>query len=579
VDSKAYSSTAPIDALFPNAGKIIVENGAVTKISKEPNEKVPQNGFVILISEESSEYMLSLVSKGDKAEIEITSNADFDSIYAAVGGGGVIISDGAAVEDGGFVAPGRQPRTAVGITRDKNYILLVVADGRNHSVGTSHYELAAILQRLGAYNAIHLDGGGSSTMAAKFPGKLYAELKNSPASGAMRGVVNALGVFNNSPEGEPKNVEIIFPDDKIIAGAGTPYRVVVLDEYKNELQGFEVQISSDDPDAVFKDGTFYPSREGEFEITAQTSAGSAKTTVRAFALKQILPSQTKINILPGESATLSFNGKCSDGTNRYLYTPLNLELVGDLGSIDGNVFTAEKEGAGYIKAELNGVIYNIETVVGNAEPVPIPQNSVYVDPFEILAGADLSAPIFPIFPIFSIAGDLTLSVPKKPDDYVQNQNRVLNALTGFSLIGGGYDGQTDIPRRNPYYSFTNYDNFSLVCASTENGNFFNSTPEFWNIENDILTKGKKNIIIQTDRINGGVRKEFDMLHEILAAFEDKNIYVISTSGYYNSVVVKDNVRYINIGGLYRNDSSLNPDIRILRFAPKGEDLYYRFEAL
>jgi hypothetical protein len=400
----------------------------------------------------------------------------------------------------------------------------------------------------------------------------------------MRNVVNALGVFNNSPKGEPKSVEIILPDNKIISGVGTPYSVLVLDEYKNPLDVSEIQITSTDPNGVFKDGTFYPSIEGEIEITAQTSAGDAKISIEAFALKQILPTQTKINILPGESVKLDFNGRCSDGTNRYIYTPLNTEVIpNDLGSMNGNVFTAASEGAGYIKAELNGVVFNIETYVGSAAPAQVPQNSVYADPF---GSADGNA-------AFSIVGDLTLSVQKKPDDYVQNQIKVLGALSGFSLIGGEYDsalkdsssllGTPDngnILRWGRYYSFVNYDNFSLVYATADKGNFFNSNPEFWsNIENDILTRGKKNIIIQTDQINGGVREEFDLLHELLVNFKDKNIYIISTSGFYNSVNVKDNIRYINIGGLYRNDSSLNTDFRILRFVLKGEDLYYRFEAV
>lgn len=58
----------------------------------------------------------------------------------------------------------RHPRTAICQTED-NYIILLVADGRHfEALGFSLAELARLLQEFGCYNAINLDGGGSSTM-------------------------------------------------------------------------------------------------------------------------------------------------------------------------------------------------------------------------------------------------------------------------------------------------------------------------------------------------------------------------------------------------------------------------------
>ena len=56
------------------------------------------------------------------------------------------------------------PRTAIGIVDELHY-LLVVSDGRtSESAGLSVYELAQLMQQLGAKTAYNLDGGGSSTM-------------------------------------------------------------------------------------------------------------------------------------------------------------------------------------------------------------------------------------------------------------------------------------------------------------------------------------------------------------------------------------------------------------------------------
>ncbi|MCC7540909.1 MAG: phosphodiester glycosidase family protein [Deltaproteobacteria bacterium] len=59
----------------------------------------------------------------------------------------------------------RAPRTAAGLTRDDRTLILLVADGRApHVSGLTGQELAAMMIELGAWNAINLDGGGSSTL-------------------------------------------------------------------------------------------------------------------------------------------------------------------------------------------------------------------------------------------------------------------------------------------------------------------------------------------------------------------------------------------------------------------------------
>lgn len=69
------------------------------------------------------------------------------------------------------------PRTAIGVIDDLHYVF-VVADGRtSESEGLSLYELAQLMQQLGAKTAYNLDGGGSSSMV--FLGNVI----NNPVSG------------------------------------------------------------------------------------------------------------------------------------------------------------------------------------------------------------------------------------------------------------------------------------------------------------------------------------------------------------------------------------------------------------
>lgn len=83
----------------------------------------------------------------------------------------------------------RDPRTAVGYTNNRHVIMLV-ADGRGiASEGVSLSELAQILFDLGCYEAINLDGGGSTQMAI---GKSYV---NTPAG--IRPVPTILSIVHS----------------------------------------------------------------------------------------------------------------------------------------------------------------------------------------------------------------------------------------------------------------------------------------------------------------------------------------------------------------------------------------------
>ena len=106
---------------------------------------------------------------------------DLDGVEDAVAGlgdrggrpGTLLVEEG---EDRGAtaqVAPTeRHPRTAAGVSRDGRTLLLAVADGRQPgwSVGVTLPELARLMIEAGAWNAVNLDGGGSSAMWHREPG-------------------------------------------------------------------------------------------------------------------------------------------------------------------------------------------------------------------------------------------------------------------------------------------------------------------------------------------------------------------------------------------------------------------------
>jgi exopolysaccharide biosynthesis protein len=93
------------------------------------------------------------------------------------------------------------PRTAVGIDTDTGKVLLVVVDGRSESsTGYTLVQLARLMVRLGAEEALNLDGGGSSTMAVTPPGGALT-VANTPSDGQQRPVPEGLGLVFTPPAG------------------------------------------------------------------------------------------------------------------------------------------------------------------------------------------------------------------------------------------------------------------------------------------------------------------------------------------------------------------------------------------
>ena len=106
------------------------------------------------------------------------------SLIEGMGGFQPVVRAGAVV-----AAPGGplHPRTAIGVDRTGKVIWLVVVDGRQpgYSEGMTLQELGAIMRSLDCWNAINMDGGGSSIMGlADAEGRL--RIVNQPSGGLQR---------------------------------------------------------------------------------------------------------------------------------------------------------------------------------------------------------------------------------------------------------------------------------------------------------------------------------------------------------------------------------------------------------
>lgn len=149
---------------------------------------VIQNGKVITTSAKSGmgggiagfnkDHILVLTKQSAEAAIA-------DGMVDAVEFGPFLIVNGKSSEVAGNGGWGLAPRTVLAQRKD-GIVLFLVIDGRGSggSIGAGMDDLIEILERYKAYNAVNLDGGGSSTLTVE------QKLKNNP-SGGERYIPNA----------------------------------------------------------------------------------------------------------------------------------------------------------------------------------------------------------------------------------------------------------------------------------------------------------------------------------------------------------------------------------------------------
>lgn len=156
------------------------------------NSIIPPNGFVVAYHGDKIE-LFNHIEIFSEAVIDISLDEPWNNVEYAIGGGPWLVRNGEKYitsSEERFqndVIAKRAPRTAVGITKDEKLIFIVV-DGRKQgwSEGCDLEECADILLKNNAYNAINMDGGGSSTFC------INGNTINKPSDGVEREVSNVI---------------------------------------------------------------------------------------------------------------------------------------------------------------------------------------------------------------------------------------------------------------------------------------------------------------------------------------------------------------------------------------------------
>ena len=338
-----YNAVASVNADFYNMSNGCPA-GALVMEGKEYNGVGGENFFAIL--KDGTPII------GGSAEWK----ANRENIQEAVGASMWLVKDGKIVASSGDnYYTSRASRTCVGITYDGQVVLMVL-DGRQEpfSAGGSAIEIAQIMYDAGCVAAVNLDGGGSTTFAAKAEGEDSVSVVNRPSDGYERSVSSSLLVVSTA---KPSNVfdhAVISADyDYLTVGTELDIDVRGVTATGGAIsipEGATLKISDESIGTISAGGTFTAKNLGDVKIQLVAQDG---TVLGSKTLHVVEPTDLKfkresVNAIFGKAEELpleaSYNGnvvKINPGDVQFGFVKITLVSIGQVEG--GSVNTTKTE--------------------------------------------------------------------------------------------------------------------------------------------------------------------------------------------------------------------------------------------
>ncbi|MDH6583018.1 hypothetical protein M2161_002124 [Streptomyces sp. SAI-133] len=175
--------------------EVTVRDGRVVATADTPGSGPIAGGTTVLVGREAGAQQLRKLSVGSAVTVQHRLVAAAAKVpYGFALGGYPVLTGGRPLP--GLDDTTSAVRTAVGIADGGRRLYLLALDGApDYRRGLTIAEVADTMRTLGSVDAFSLDGGGSTTMAARTPGTGAVAALNHPSGGAERPVPNGIGVF------------------------------------------------------------------------------------------------------------------------------------------------------------------------------------------------------------------------------------------------------------------------------------------------------------------------------------------------------------------------------------------------
>ncbi|WP_193103863.1 phosphodiester glycosidase family protein [Brachybacterium sp. FME24] len=302
-----------------------VVDGVVTEVSGLQDiagDPEIADGEQVLLGREGGAEAVAALEVGQEVQIEVGPSEDVD---LGIAGSHQILADGEVPEMGeDSLVTGEHPRTAVGVSKDGSQLFVMVIDGRTTaSRGMTLPEAGKILRDMGAHNALNLDGGGSSALAARTAGAESSAIWNSPSDGEVREVPNALVFYSDAPTQELGDVQItrsleeedsaaVFPGmQRTLKGTGLGANLEPVMADGSFTADGPLEIVASDTEGAIVQGT----ERGTGTLTYAAGGHEAGTQLRVLGDPVGLQASERSLNLPSteDSAELTLSGYDADG--------------------------------------------------------------------------------------------------------------------------------------------------------------------------------------------------------------------------------------------------------------------------
>jgi exopolysaccharide biosynthesis protein len=354
--------------------EVVVVDSIVSEVRRnQPSTNIPENGYVIASSNAATmEQMLNSFKEGQPVSLNIELDFSPEDVNWSFGALNYIVKDGMENEISSQVL-GAHPRTAIGFNKDNTEMIMVTIDGRHRDyVGAKQTELAKIMIDLGAYNAVNMDGGGSTTMGVDFLKNANITVVNIPSDGRERKIASGVGVFNNYPDSDKiDKIEIEALQNSIFNKTETELKLKFFNEYYTpvdaDLRNVDFSVSPVGAGRV-ENNVFLPEKPGKATITAH--AGNAEGQIEINVLDNPVALE-----LETDSLTLGFNDKYAlgkvlgidkDGNSATIpWKYINYSYRNRVGIVEDGIFTSNDiANTGAVTLTFGDAIKHIQVKVG-----------------------------------------------------------------------------------------------------------------------------------------------------------------------------------------------------------------------
>jgi hypothetical protein len=322
---------------------------------------------------------------GDPVDISATSSPPISGLNSAIGGGPLLVKNGAWYPDPDGPSKGEfathMPATSAGVTSEGKLLLFEI-DGRQpeQSIGVLQPQLASLMIAFGVVTGMQFDGGGSSTMIARLPGQNAATVQNSPSDGKERRVADALMVYSDAPVGKAARLYAFPQAIRAMPGARIPVHFAVTDAGVHPVDcACTPRVTITPADAgTLSNGVFIAGPHA-MDARMYVAAGTVHAEVPVYvtdspAFVEITPRQPAL--LGGESVSLQAHAYDAHGYAIALPEHLGWHAAG--GSIDtSGQFTAGARDS-LVEVRLGSVLAQTVVTVGeHSMPVAFVQSAKF----------------------------------------------------------------------------------------------------------------------------------------------------------------------------------------------------------